>query len=128
MTELPFGNQDKNKTNLSDGRGSFPLNNAIDPKKLGSVELTPNGEFEAGSYQTFEWLYKSGTFGIDDSGSIKICFRFASDQGKPQFTDPQAPNYTTIVASNNAFLKYDYDPKGNIRQSDKTIYIRVVQG
>ena len=128
MTELPFGNQDKNKTNLSDGRGSFPLNNAIDPKKLGSVELTPNGEIEAGSYQTFEWLYKAGTFGIDDSGSIKICFRFASDQGKPQFTDPQAPNYTTIVASNNAVLKYDYDPKGNIRPWDKTIYIRVVQG
>ena len=128
MTKLPFGNQNEIKTNFSDGRGSFPLNNAIDPKKLGSVELSPNGEFEAGSYQTFEWIYTAGTFGIDDSGSIRICFRFASDQGKPQFTNPQAPNYTTIVASNNAILKYGYDHKGNVRPWDKTIYINVVQG
>ena len=128
MTKLSFGNQNEIKTNLSDGRGSFPLNNAIDPKKLGSVELSPNGEFEAGSYQTFEWIYTAGTFGIDDSGSIRICFRFASDQGKPQFTNPQAPNYTTIVASNNAILKYGYDHKGNVRPWDKTIYINVVQG
>ena len=95
---------------------------------MGSVELSPNGEFEAGSYQTFEWVYTAGTFGIDDSGSIRICFRFASDQGKPQFTNPQAPNYTTIVASNNAILKYGYDHKGNVRPWDKTIYINVVQG
>ena len=128
MTELPLDNQNKKETNLSGGLASFPLNNAIDPKKLGVVKLNPTGEFEAGSYQTFEWVYTAGTFGIDDSGSIRICFRFASDQGKPQFTDPQAPNYTTIVASNNAVLKYDYDPQGNVRPWGKTIYIRVVQG
>ena len=128
MTEFPLGNLNEKETNLSGGLASFPLNNAIDPKKLGSVKLIPDGEFEAGSYQTFEWVYTAGTFGIDDSGSIKICFRFASDQGKPQFTHPKEPNYTTIVASNNALLKYDYDPKGNIRPWDKTINIRVVQG
>ena len=128
MTELPLGNQNEKETNLSGGLESFPLNNAIDPNKLGVVKLNPTGEFEAGSYQTFEWIYTAGTFGIDDSGSIRICFRFASDQGKPQFTDPKAPNYTTIVASNNAVLKYDYDPQGNVRPWGKTIYIRVVQG
>ena len=47
---------------------------------------------------------------------------------KPQFENPAEPNYTTIVASNNAILKYDYDPKGNVRPWDKTIYIRVVEG
>ena len=74
MTELPLGNQNEKETNLSGGLKSFPLNNAIDPKKLGVVKLNPTGEFEAGSYQTFEWIYTAGTFGIDDSGSIRICF------------------------------------------------------
>ena len=128
MSKSPNGNQKKNIKNLPGGLASYPLNNAVDPNKIGTVSLEPSGEFEAGSYQTFKWVYTAGKFGIDDSGSIKICFRFASDQGKPQFTDPKAPNYTSIVASNNAILKYDFDQKGNIRPWDKTIDIRVVQG
>ena len=113
---------------LSGGLGSTPVLQPIDPKDIGTVTIDPTGEFEAGSYQTFKWIYKAGTYGIDDSGSIRICFRFASDQGKPQFERPSEPNYTTIVASNNAILKYDYDPKGNVRPWDKTIYIRIVEG
>ena len=105
MSKSPNGNQKKDIKNLPGGLASYPLNNAVDPNKIGVVSLEPSGEFEAGSYQTFKWVYTAGKFGIDDSGSIKICLRFASDQGKPQFTDPKAPNYTSIVASNNAILK-----------------------
>ena len=79
-------------------------------------------------YYTLECGYIAGKFGIDDSGAVKIFFRFASDQGKHQFADPEAPNYTSVIASNNAVLKYGYEHKDNVRPWDKTIYINVVQG
>ena len=128
MSKPPSLNTDKNFMKLAGGLTSYPLNNAVDPNKIGTVHLQPSGDFEAGSYQTFKWVYTAGKYGIDDSGSIKICFRFASDIGTPQFSKPSDPNYTSIFASNNAVLKYDFDPKGNVRPWDKTIYIRIVQG
>ena len=89
MKDLPTGKEDYTKDNFSGGLVSYPLKNPISPQDLGSATIEPKGEFEAGSYQTFKWVYTAGKFGIDDSGSIRICFRFASDQGKPQFEDPQ---------------------------------------
>ena len=59
---------------------------------------------------------------------MRVCFRFASDQTRPQFEDPAGPNYTTITASNSAVLTYHYDPKGNVRPWDRTLYIKVVRG
>ena len=128
MSNSKIGNQEEKNKLLSGGLVSYPLKNAIDPNLIGKVDLNPSGDFEAGSYQTFEWVYTAGKFGIDDSGAVKICFRFASDQGKPQFSDPEAPNYTSVIASNNAVLKYGYEHKDNVRPWDKTIYINVVQG
>ncbi len=98
------------------------------PEKMGTAEVVPNGNFEAGSYQEFTLTYTAGYFGIDDTGSIKIVHRFASDMGRPQFDDPTAPNYTTAEASNGAILHLEYDPKRNIRPWDKTLYIKVVRG
>lgn len=98
------------------------------PEKMGSATVSPTGRFEAGSYQSFTVTYTAGYFGIDDSGSIKVVHRFASDMGRPQATDPQAPNYTTVEAPNGAVLHIDYDTKDNIRPWDKTLYIKVVRG
>ena len=98
------------------------------PEKMGSATVSPTGRFEAGSFQEFTVTYTAGYFGIDDSGSIKIVHRFASDMGRPQSSDPQAPNYTTVEASNGAVLHVDYDTKNNIRPWDKTLYIKVVRG
>lgn len=105
-----------------------PVSSAIAPEELGHAALTPVGAFEAGSFQTFTLVYTAGKYGIDDSGSIRICFRFASDQSRPQFENPMRPGYTTINASNNAALQYHYDPKGNVRPWDRTLYIKVVHG
>ncbi len=98
------------------------------PEKMGSATVWPEGRFEAGSFQEFTVTYTAGYFGIDDTGSIKIVHRFASDMGRPQFDDPAAPNYTTVEASNGALLQVEYDPKRNIRPWDKTLYIKVVRG
>lgn len=107
---------------------SGTIREPIPPHMLGSARIEPSGAFEAGSYASFTLTYTAGVYGIDDSGSLRICFRFASDQGTPQFTEPDQPNYTTIEASNGAILQYRFDPKGNVRPWDRTLYIKVVQG
>jgi len=98
------------------------------PELMGSATIEPVGEFEAGSFQSFTMRYTAGYFGIDDTGSIKIVHRFASDMGRPQFDHPEKPNYVTVEASNGAILHVEYDMKRNIRPWDKTIYIKVVRG
>jgi hypothetical protein len=95
---------------------------------MGSANVEPNGSFEAGSYQQFTLTYTAGYFGIDDTGSLKIVHRFASDMGRPQFDNPDAANYVTVEASNGAVLHVEYDMKRNIRPWDKTLYIKVVRG
>ncbi|WP_319633583.1 DUF3604 domain-containing protein [Pelagibius marinus] len=129
MTDQPLGSPDDAALPpAAGGLASTPQRGAIPARELGSVTLTPDGDFVAGSHQTFTLVYTAGKFGIDDSGSLRICFRFASDQTRPQFENPQGPNYTTIVASNSAVLQYHYDPKGNVRPWDRTLYIKVVRG
>jgi len=97
-------------------------------ERMGHAEISPQGEFEAGSFQSFTLTYTAGYFGIDDTGSLKIVHRFASDMGRPQFNDPKGWNYTTVEASNGAVLEMQYDGKRNIRPWDKTLFIRVVRG
>ena len=113
---------------LDGGLQSVPPGVLIAPKDLGTAELSPDGVFEAGSFQTFTLTYTAGRYGIDDSGSLRICFRFATDQSRPQFEDPAGVGFTTIAASNDAVLQYRYDPKGNTRPWDRTLYIKVVHG
>lgn len=96
--------------------------------RMGSAIVEPTGRFEAGSFASFTLTYTAGYFGIDDTGSIKIVHRFASDMGKPQFDQPDGWNYTTVEASNGAVLQVEYDGKRNIRPWDKTLFIRVVRG
>ena len=104
------------------------LREPIPKELLGSAVLDQTGEFEAGSYQSFTLTYTAGRFGIDDSGSIRVVFRFATDQTNPQFDNPSAPGFTEAVASNNAVLQARFDPKGNIRPWDRTLQIKVVKG
>ncbi len=104
------------------------LREPISTELLGTAVLDKSGEFEAGSYQSFTLTYTAGRFGIDDSGSLRIAFRFATDQSNPQFVDPTAANFTEVEASNNAILEARFDPKGNIRPWDRTLQIKVVKG
>jgi len=98
------------------------------PERMGTATVEPQGDFPAGSFQEFILTYTAGYFGIDDTGSIKVVHRFASDMGRPQFTDPKAANYVSVEASNGAVLHVEYDMKRNIRPWDKTLYVKVVRG
>ena len=133
MSETPLGSRDDihaagHAAGGTGGTTSSPNIFPVPADELGNVTISPSGAFEAGSYQTFTLTYTAGKFGIDDSGSLRVCFRFASDQTRPQFEDPKGPNYTTITASNNAVLTHHYDPKGNVRPWDRTLYVKVVRG
>ena len=74
----------------------------------------PSGPFVAGSHAELTLVYTAGTFGIDDTGMLKISWRTTSDMAKPQFREPAAPNYTTVEASNGAKLEYWFE-RLNIR-------------
>ena len=97
------------------------------PDLMGTARLEPTGSFEAGSLQSFTLIYTAGRFGIDDTGSIKIGFRFATDFGPVQFTDPKAQGYTTIEASNGATLETRWEFKRNIRPWSRSLYVNVVK-
>lgn len=97
------------------------------PDLMGSATLSPSGSFEAGSLQSFTLVYTAGAFGVDDTGSIKIGFRFATDFGPVQFTDPKAQGYTTVEASNGATLEAKWEFKRNIRPWSRSLYVGVVK-
>ncbi len=97
------------------------------PDLMGHATLIPSGRFEAGSMQSFTLVYTAGAFGVDDTGSIKIGFRFATDFGPVQFTDPKGPGYTTVEASNGAVLDAKWEFKRNIRPWSRSLYIGVVK-
>src|SRR5262245_39959741 len=97
------------------------------PEHMGSVALTPTGPFVAGSHAELTLVYTAGTFGIDDTGMLKISWRTTSDLAKPQFDQPAAPNYVTVEASNGAKLEYWYD-RLNIRPYANTLLVRVGRG
>jgi hypothetical protein len=97
------------------------------PEHMGSIELRPKGPFVAGSHAELTLVYTAGTFGIDDTGMLKISWRTTSDMAKPQFDKPEAANFTTVEASNGARLEVWYD-RLNIRPYANTILIRVGRG
>ena len=97
------------------------------PKQMGWATLKPPGPFVAGSYAELTLTYTAGTFGIDDTGMVKISWRTTSDMSKPQFDKPRRANYTTVEASNGAKLEVWFD-RLNIRPWANTLLIRVGRG
>lgn len=79
------------------------------PERMGSIKLSPAGPFVAGSFAELTLVYTAGTFGIDDTGMMKISWRTTSDMSKPQFDKPQTANFTTVEASNGAKLEVMYN-------------------
>lgn len=96
--------------------------------EIGTASLTPAGPVEAGSHASFTLVFTAGRFGMDDTGSLRICTRQVSDTGAPQFTDPKAANYVTATASNGARLALDFNPKLAMRPWSRTLTVSVVRG
>lgn len=97
------------------------------PEQMGTAVLGPSGPQVAGSDAELMLTYTAGTFGIDDTGMLKISWRTTSDMAKPQFKDPAAPNYTSVEASNGAKLEVWFE-RLNVRPWVNTLLIRVGRG
>lgn len=97
------------------------------PDLMGRAELTPQGSFETGSWQSFTLTYTAGKFGIDDQGGLKIGFRAHGDGSKFQMTNPTAPGYTTIEISSGAPFEAAFEMRRNIRPWNKSLFIRMLR-
>jgi len=86
-----------------------------DPVLYGHVELTPRGAFEARSVQTFSLTYTVGRYGIDDTGSIRVVFRFMGDWGDLQTASPRDYNYVTASSSTDSRISLQYAKTGHQR-------------
>lgn len=82
---------------------------------MGHAELSSTTPVVAGSWTNFELTYTAGKFGIDDLGGIRVATRTHADMTPLQTTDPTAPGYLTVEASNGAPIEYSFSYKRNIR-------------
>lgn len=99
-----------------------------DPVLYGHVDLQPKGAFEARSLQTFRLVYTVGRYGLDDTGSIRVVFRFVGDGGAPQFTDPAGYDYVTAQTSTGARISLDYGGTAHQRPFFKSLTARLHGG
>jgi hypothetical protein len=93
----------------------------------GQATIHPDRPVVAGSYITLTFTYTAG-HPIDDSGYLKIAFRSVSDCGAPQFDDPAAPNYCTIITTGDCRIEPRWDPKGHTRPWSRALYLKVRGG
>lgn len=79
-----------------------------DATLYGHATLEPRGTFEARSIQTFRLVYTVGRYGVDDTGGIRVVFRFVGDQGDLQTDEPSAYNYVTAHTNTGARIRLQY--------------------
>jgi hypothetical protein len=107
----------------------MPIN--TDPHYVGRARITPDGPVVAGQHGTWTLVYEVGAYGYDERARLKIAWRFASDWGTPQFTDPAAANYTTVRLETRcatAVAPHGVEPRGQVRPWFKTLVVSVADG
>ena len=99
----------------------------MDNFDLGTITIDPQTPVVAGSYAAVTLTFTAG-HPIDDTGYLKIVFRYAGDFGVPQFTDPSAPNYCAIATNANCRIEPRWDAKGHTRPWGKALFLKVMGG
>ena len=99
-----------------------------DPSLYGHVALSPRGDFVARSIQTFTLTYTVGRYGIDDTGSIRVVFRFFGDWGDLQTQDPAAHNYVTAHCNTDSRVSVVYSKTGHQRPWFRSLTVRLHGG
>jgi hypothetical protein len=107
----------------------MPIN--TDPKFIGRAWITPDTPVVAGAWGTCTLTYEVGACGYGERGRLKIASRFASDWGKPQFTDPKGAEYTTVrleTRCETAVASLAFVPRGQVRPWFKCLVVSVPDG
>jgi hypothetical protein len=102
-----------------------------DPHHVGRARIIPPDPVVAGEYGTWTLLYEVGAYGYDERARLKIAWRFASDWGTPQFTEPARANYTTVrleTRCETAVAQIGFEPRGQVRPWFKTLVVSVADG
>ena len=108
---------------------SWPVNHpSADPVLYGHVSLEPKGAFEARSLQTFKLVYTVGRYGIDDTGSIRVVFRFMGDWGALQSENPTDYNFVSAKTNTGARLSLTYANTGHQRPWFKSLTVKLHGG
>jgi len=103
----------------------------VDPRFVGRGWIAPDRSVVAGEYGTWTFTYEVGAYGYDERARLKIASRFASDWGRPQFTDARAPNYTTVRLETRcptAVASLAFEPRGQVRPWFKCLVASVADG
>ncbi|MCF6238974.1 MAG: DUF3604 domain-containing protein [Candidatus Marinimicrobia bacterium] len=96
-------------------------------KNIGNAKIDINEPVVAGSYHKICYTF-TADHAIDDTGYVKIVFRFASDFGIPQFNNPDKPNYCSVSTNGDCRIEPRWDPQGHIRPWGKALYLKVMGG
>ncbi len=102
-----------------------------DPHFVGRAWITPGGPVVAGALGTWIISYEVGAYGYDERARIKIASRFASDWGRPQFTDPRAREYSTVRLESRcetAVASLAFEPRGQVRPWFKCLVVSIADG
>jgi hypothetical protein len=106
-----------------------PIN--TDPRFIGRAWITPDRPVVAGQLGTWTITYEVGAYGYDERARIKIASRFASDWGRPQFTDPRGRDYCTVRLESKcetAVASLAFEPRGQVRPWFKCLVVSVADG
>ncbi|MCJ7701293.1 MAG: DUF3604 domain-containing protein [Anaerolineales bacterium] len=103
------------------------IDSIADQISLGKATIQPDRPVVAGSYATVIFTFTAG-HPVDDSGYVKIAFRTVGDFGKPQFDNPSAPNYCSILTNGDCRIEPRWDPKGHTRPWSQAIYLKIRGG
>src|ERR1700752_1696349 len=107
----------------------MPIN--PDPRFIGPAWVTPDTPAVAGAWGTWTLTYEVGDYGYDERARLKIASRFASDWGKPQFSDPAAGEYCTLRLESRcdtAGASVGFEPRGQVRRWFKCLVVSVADG
>jgi len=102
-----------------------------DPRFIGRAVISPDGPVVAGALGTWTITYEVGAYGYDERARIKIASRFASDWGRPQFTDPRGREYCTVRLESRcptAVASLAFEPRGQVRPWFKCLVVSVGAG
>ncbi len=102
-----------------------------DAHHVGRAWITPADPVVAGAFGTWTITYEVGAYGYDERARLKIASRFASDWGKPQFTDPRAAEYCTVRLESRcetAVASLAFEPRGQVRPWFKCLVASVADG
>ena len=72
---------------------------------LGKATMDPHDDVVAGQVGTWRFTFRVGEMGLAEGGRIRVYTDTDTDWGSPQFINPAAEDYATLVAPGRASLR-----------------------